>query len=178
MNPSHASPETPSAIRWALQISNFFWYLLIFDGISYKIRSGNSFYWMRHIVDRVWYCDRYPVSESISKYRKCSWNISMSNLLRGTLNAISDTVPVGTDFDRQFLIIPGLRPTSGASIWIFPSTLYLDGSSVLYIVSLNLNFISKSDVIEQFTKSRLNIGNGSNGLGEGMCSLPSCANPW
>lgn len=101
----------------------------------------------------------------------------MSNLLRGTLNTISDTAPVGIDADRQFLIIPGLRPMPEASIWIFPRTLYLDGSSVPHIVSLNRNSISNREAIEQLTKSILNIGNGVNGLGIGTCSLPSCANP-
>lgn len=101
----------------------------------------------------------------------------MSNLLRGTLNTISDTAPVGIDADRHFLIIPGLRPMPEASIWIFPRTLYLDGSSVPHIVSLNRNSISNREAIEQLTKSILNIGNGVNGLGIGTCSLPSCANP-
>ena len=41
-----------------------------------------------------WYCERYPVTVSNSRYMMCIWNIVSSFLFIGTTNSISELGPI------------------------------------------------------------------------------------
>ena len=101
------------------------------------------------IMDKEWYCDLYPVFVSSSRYLRCSCFISNAGTLSGTRNSITEHSPEGMDFERQFLIIPGLRPHPGSPIWNLPSTLYLSGSPAPHRVNLKRNLSSPPPAVEQ-----------------------------
>lgn len=80
--------------------------------------------------------------------------------------------------DRKLRSFPGWQPFPLSQSWIFPSSLYLNGTSVPPKHKEKWSNKSVPLMTSDETKLAMNCGNDSNGWAIGICSLPRVANPW
>lgn len=75
-------------------------------------------------------------------------------------------------------IRPGFRPWPGLSSWSFRRKRYRSKLSAPQREVLNFKIRSDEFCMLADLKSSPNSGNGPFLCGQGICSFPSCANPW